>query len=291
MEATTELGEGLPDRVDCRCREVLEVSTGFMVMPEGGEPPSAVDRGVHLTNARDAGLVGARVQGRTGNQEDSRDEDGAEEILQPGSSRRPRNRSPDPCSALLEYAGRLSGSSRRTPQPQLPTRAEAPPAPRPPLPGAERPARRPGGTRIRRRHHRPVRPLAGLAATARRVGAAEAEPAEQFGSLARHLLARYDVPAFLDAAWRDGLTAEGVRHQGWFKHVGRGENIRTADDLPIPMTKRMAHHFLQTPQVSASWRRSGMPRSSAWAATSGSPARSSRPGSGPTSIATSSGCR
>lgn len=75
----------------------------------------------------------------------------------------------------------------------------------------------------------------------------DTEPAEQFGSLARHLLARYDVPAFLDAAWFAGLTPEGVRQQRWFKHVGRGENVRTADDLPIPLTRRMAHHFTQAP--------------------------------------------
>jgi hypothetical protein len=75
----------------------------------------------------------------------------------------------------------------------------------------------------------------------------DAAPDDQFGSLTRHLLARYDVPAFLDAAWFAGLTPEGVRHQGWFKLIGRGENLRTAGDLPIPLTKRMAHCLLQTP--------------------------------------------
>lgn len=76
----------------------------------------------------------------------------------------------------------------------------------------------------------------------------EAGPDEQFGSPARHRLARYDVPAFLDAAWFAGLTSEAVRHQNWFKRIGRGESIRTAGDLPIPLTKRMAHHFLRAPQ-------------------------------------------
>ena len=41
----------------------------------------------------------------------------------------------------------------------------------------------------------------------------------QFRSLLRHLTARYEVPAFLDAAWLHGLTAEGVKHQGWYKHI------------------------------------------------------------------------
>jgi len=69
----------------------------------------------------------------------------------------------------------------------------------------------------------------------------------QFSSLLRHLLADYDVPNFMDAAWRAGLTAEGVREQNWFMHIGRGQSIRTADDLPVPLTKRMAHHFIQSP--------------------------------------------
>jgi hypothetical protein len=69
----------------------------------------------------------------------------------------------------------------------------------------------------------------------------------QFRSLVRHLIARYDVPAFLDAAWLEGLTREGVKHQGWYKHVAGGRNIRTADDLPVPLTSKQAHLFLLAP--------------------------------------------
>lgn len=68
----------------------------------------------------------------------------------------------------------------------------------------------------------------------------------QFGTLARHLLAHYSVPAFLDAAWFRGNGAEARRQQVWFRHIGRGQNIRTAD-LPIALTKRAAHLFLQAP--------------------------------------------
>lgn len=68
----------------------------------------------------------------------------------------------------------------------------------------------------------------------------------QFASLARHLLARYPVPAFLDAVWFQGSRAEAVRQQHWFVHLGRGENLRTAD-LPLAYTKKMAHHFMQAP--------------------------------------------
>ena len=66
---------------------------------------------------------------------------------------------------------------------------------------------------------------------------------KQFSSLARHLWAKYDVPVFMDKAWLQGNPT----HQEWFKHLGAGKNIRTAIDLPIPLTKMMAHHFLQAP--------------------------------------------
>jgi hypothetical protein len=69
----------------------------------------------------------------------------------------------------------------------------------------------------------------------------------QFHSLVRHLIARYDVPAFLDAAWLEGLTPEAVKYQGWFKHIASGQNIRTAGDLPIPLTKKQADSFLRAP--------------------------------------------
>ncbi len=68
----------------------------------------------------------------------------------------------------------------------------------------------------------------------------------QFSSLARHLLAAYPVPDFLTSVWFDGSTVEARRRQGWFTHIGSGENIRNAD-LPLPYTKRMAHMFLQAP--------------------------------------------
>jgi PcfJ-like protein len=69
----------------------------------------------------------------------------------------------------------------------------------------------------------------------------------QLGSLVRHLVARYDVPRFMDSAWPEGLTAQGVLQQRWFIHVAQGRNIRTADGLPIPLTKKQAHHFLEAP--------------------------------------------
>ena len=67
---------------------------------------------------------------------------------------------------------------------------------------------------------------------------------EQFSELARHLLASYDVPHFMDAAWLDNNPV----HQRWFKHIAAGKNIRTAAGLPFVLTKKMAHHFLKAPK-------------------------------------------
>lgn len=66
---------------------------------------------------------------------------------------------------------------------------------------------------------------------------------KRFASLARHLYAAFTVPRFLDRVWFTG----GTREQDWFRHIGAGKNIRTAEGLPIVMNKRIAHHFLQAP--------------------------------------------
>ena len=66
----------------------------------------------------------------------------------------------------------------------------------------------------------------------------------RFGDLARHLFAQFDVPVFMDEVW---FAREDVdRAQGWFLHVGKGGNIRTAD-VPLHLTKMMAHRFLEAP--------------------------------------------
>lgn len=85
-----------------------------------------------------------------------------------------------------------------------------------------------------------VRPLADWAPP-------EGDARSQFASLIRHLVALYVVPSFLDDAWLMGLSPEGVTYQGWYKLIGQGRNIRTARDLPIRLTKRMAHAFVRAP--------------------------------------------
>ena len=69
---------------------------------------------------------------------------------------------------------------------------------------------------------------------------------QRFGSLARHLLCQYGVPPFMDAAFFEPNPVLAAPYQEWFRHIGMGSNIRTAD-VPLRLTKRMAHLFLQAP--------------------------------------------
>jgi hypothetical protein len=66
----------------------------------------------------------------------------------------------------------------------------------------------------------------------------------QVASFARHLYANYHIPAFFDSVWYQDVTV----HHRWFIHVGLGQNIRTAESLPIPLTKKEAHFVMQSPK-------------------------------------------
>jgi hypothetical protein len=67
----------------------------------------------------------------------------------------------------------------------------------------------------------------------------------QFAQLARHLLARYRVPAFMDSVL---LAPHTLVHPAWFHHVGSGQNLRTAPGLTARLTKRQAHCALLAPE-------------------------------------------
>lgn len=67
---------------------------------------------------------------------------------------------------------------------------------------------------------------------------------DQFGDLARHLLARYQVPTFLDEVWFLPCGDQARRRQEWFIRLGNGASVRDLD-LPIHFTRRMAHSFMQ----------------------------------------------
>ena len=73
-----------------------------------------------------------------------------------------------------------------------------------------------------------------------------APPWLALGSLAQHLFARYPVPRFMTSVWLEGKPCEVLSQQRWFKHLGAGHNIRTAN-IPMNITRRMAHRFVLAP--------------------------------------------
>lgn len=115
-----------------------------------------------------------------------------------------------------------------------------------PAVGALRWGRRPGNSFVEglfalARHHQAwIRPV-------ERWQPASRVQHAQFGGLARYLLAKFEVPVFMDSVWFIEAGDEATRQQGWFAHIGSGANIRTAD-LPVELSKKMAHHFLQAPE-------------------------------------------
>lgn len=77
----------------------------------------------------------------------------------------------------------------------------------------------------------------------------------QIFSFARHLYAKYHVPQFMDKAWYEqvrgnnevGGVAATAKHPKWFIDVGQGKNFAKVDGLPLPLTKREAHHVMAAP--------------------------------------------
>jgi hypothetical protein len=70
----------------------------------------------------------------------------------------------------------------------------------------------------------------------------------QLGSFLRHMLCRYSVPTPFDWAWiNDGGVALYEAARGWMVHVGGGENLRTAQGLPFPLTRAMSHAVMRAP--------------------------------------------
>lgn len=68
----------------------------------------------------------------------------------------------------------------------------------------------------------------------------------RFGELAHHLFDQYgDVPQFMESVWLRN-DRPSWRYRDWFVHLGRGYNLRKAKS-PVPLTKKMAHYFLQAP--------------------------------------------
>ena len=72
------------------------------------------------------------------------------------------------------------------------------------------------------------------------------EPHALFSSLIHHLFLNYSLPPFLLSAWFEGFNETAWEHQNWAIHLGRGGSLQTLS-LPLALTHRAAHRFLQTP--------------------------------------------
>lgn len=72
-------------------------------------------------------------------------------------------------------------------------------------------------------------------------------PADQFASLARHLLGPVGVPRCMDSAWFREDEKLAARQQDWFKTVGAGSHICEADQPPR-LTRKMGIAFLYAPE-------------------------------------------
>lgn len=68
-------------------------------------------------------------------------------------------------------------------------------------------------------------------------------PYREFAHLLRHLFAQYPIPAFLDTAF----YYQNDTHVRWYLHLARGGSVRTLDNMPLHLTQKMRHYFLQAP--------------------------------------------
>jgi len=63
-------------------------------------------------------------------------------------------------------------------------------------------------------------------------------------ALVQHCLVQYPVPAFMVAAWTD-VRMEAER--SWYLTLAAGGNLRSCENLPFSISKKVAHHFMQAP--------------------------------------------
>lgn len=61
--------------------------------------------------------------------------------------------------------------------------------------------------------------------------------------LLRYLFAQYPVPAFFDTAF----YYQNDMHIRWYLHLARGGSVRNLDNMPLHLTQKMRHYFLQAP--------------------------------------------
>ncbi|WP_298417613.1 PcfJ domain-containing protein [uncultured Kordia sp.] len=68
-------------------------------------------------------------------------------------------------------------------------------------------------------------------------------PEKQLKDLVRHCFAKYEVPTFMYEAWLDNNR----KYMMWFIDLGCGLSVRDLSKVPVRLTKKGAHYFLQAP--------------------------------------------
>lgn len=94
-------------------------------------------------------------------------------------------------------------------------------------------------------HERWIRPIEEWSVPVHRNGRPERR--HLFRSLLHHLLARYEVPDFMDRVWFEGVSERALQMQEWYIHLALGGSVSDLD-LPVHLTKRMAHLFRNAPR-------------------------------------------
>lgn len=70
---------------------------------------------------------------------------------------------------------------------------------------------------------------------------------KQYLEIVKFLFCKYDVPYFMTLVWTSGNNLFKPETLQWFIDIAQGKNIRNSEKLPIPLTKKMSHIFLQAP--------------------------------------------
>lgn len=72
-------------------------------------------------------------------------------------------------------------------------------------------------------------------------------PVKQFLSLVKFLLCKYPMPEFFNEIWFQDSSEDNTNYQKWYVNIAQGENLRAQKDLPVPVTKKIAHYFMKAP--------------------------------------------
>jgi hypothetical protein len=68
-------------------------------------------------------------------------------------------------------------------------------------------------------------------------------PEKQLKDLVKHCFVKYAVPAFMYEVWLDSNR----KYMSWFIDLGSGNSVKSLSKVPVKLTKKGAHYFLQAP--------------------------------------------